>query len=88
MSLDTRCKGPDSLHLAAGQIEEQQLRHWITAECEWAGSSNTSFLLGMNRVRLQSATVKHCRLVITLIYRGEIEILVCPRLHLFHCLLK
>lgn len=39
-------------------------------------------------VRLQSATVKHCRWVITLIYRGEIEILVCPRLHLFHCLLK
>lgn len=56
--------------------------------CEWAGSTSTSFDLGMNRVWLQGAAGKYCLLVITLIYRVEIEILVCPRLHLFHCFLK
>lgn len=51
--------------------------------CECAGSTSTSFDLSMNRVWLQGAAGKHCLLVITLIYRVEIEILVCPRLHLF-----
>lgn len=59
MSSDARCDGPDTLHLAAGQVKEQQLRHWITRACEGAGLSNASFLLGMNRARSAAAEC-HC----------------------------